>query len=424
MFYGWVAVAISFATQFLLAGCVFYVFGVLFKDLAADFQSGRLGISGIQMVMPWTGALIAPFVGRLAGRGHLRILITLGCLSTGLGLILSSKATELWQLYLIFSTFITLGANTMSGVCAAALVVNWFSRSRALALGISQIGASAGGMVLGPIAATLLGDFGWRGIYQLFGVVILICVPLVWYFTVGHPRDRGVAADGNPPEDSSAEAGQEAAPAFDTRAALRDHNLWFIAFATGVGFMISSSLVTHAVALATDAGVSPLRASWLLSLIAGGAVLGKVLFGSLADRVGERPAFYVSLLMQVAGLMAVMAVSGESALFACMGFLGLGLGGVLPLSAALAARVFGPAAFAPIMGLMMPLITPIVSAGTPFAGFIFDATGSYDLAFMVFSGALLAACVSLSRVQLPPAENPAREAASPRRGESAPIENS
>ena len=60
MLYGWVAVAISFTTPFLVAGGVFYVFGVVFKNLAADIQSGRPGVSDIPMAMPWTGALIAP----------------------------------------------------------------------------------------------------------------------------------------------------------------------------------------------------------------------------------------------------------------------------------------------------------------------------------------------------------------------------
>ena len=96
MFYGWIVVGVAFAAQFIAAGLVFYTFGVALKDLAADFDAGRLGISGIHLVMPWTGALMAPLVGRLAGAGHLRALLTAGALSIGAGFCLISQADELW----------------------------------------------------------------------------------------------------------------------------------------------------------------------------------------------------------------------------------------------------------------------------------------------------------------------------------------
>ncbi|MCH2170619.1 MFS transporter [Myxococcota bacterium] len=401
MFYGWVIVAVSFLTQFLISGCVFYVFGVVLKELVEEFGGGRFGVSGILMVMPWVGALIAPFVGRMAGQGHLRMLITVGTLATGVGLLWSTRATDLWQLYAIFSTLIVLGANTMSGVCSSALVVNWFTRRRALAVGISQIGASAGGMVMGPVAALLLEDLDWRELYAFFGWMMLACVPLVWWLTVGRPEDRGLAPDGAAISDEGSDSPPSPTPVFDTRAALRNRNLWLIAFVTGSGFMISSSVVAHSVALATDAGLDALSASWLLSLIAAGAVLGKLVFGELADRAGERPAFYISLVLQIAGLLGVTELKGEVSLFLSMAVLGLGIGGVLPLSAVLLARVFGPAAFAPVMGLMAPLFTPLVSVGPPFAGWVFDRTGSYDLAYWTFAGILAVAVVMLGRIELP-----------------------
>ena len=95
MFYGWVVVGGAFAAQFIAAGLVFYTFGVALTALAEDFGSGRLGISGIHLVMPWTGALIAPVVGRLAGAGHLRALFASGGVAIGAGFLLAASATEL-----------------------------------------------------------------------------------------------------------------------------------------------------------------------------------------------------------------------------------------------------------------------------------------------------------------------------------------
>jgi MFS family permease len=91
-----------------------------------------------------------------------------------------------------------------------------------------------------------------------------------------------------------------------------------------------------------------------------------------------------------------------------MALFGLGIGGNMPLSAALLARAFGPAAFGPMMGLMMPLLTPLVSSGTPLAGWIFDETGSYSYAFVIFLVLAMASLVALWQVRLPEADTAAR----------------
>jgi MFS family permease len=402
VFYGWIIVGVAFVTQFMLSGFVFYSFGVVLKELAADFGGGRTGVSAVHLVMPWTGALIAPFVGRWAGRGHLRLLMTLGAAATGTGLLLTARASHLWQLYVIFPTLISFGANTLGGVCASALVVNWFERRRATALGLSQIGASGGGMIMGPVAAALVASHGWRGTYTLFGLILLAMIPLLWILTVSHPQERGLRADGVPdPRGGSPDPAPAHAPAaFSTAGMFRDPNLWRVAFLTGVGFMLSSAVVTHIVAFGTDAGLDRLQASSLLSVMATGALIAKPIFGSLSDRVGERPSFAISLGLQGLGLLGVLQAPGGWGLFAVVALLGLGIGGNLPVSAALAARAFGTASFGPVLGLVMLLITPLVSVGTPFAGWIFDRTGSYAPAFWTFLAALALAGLVLWRVDL------------------------
>jgi MFS family permease len=400
VFYGWVVVGVAFVAQFIAAGLVFYTFGVALKDLAADFGSGRFGISGIHLVMPWTGAVMAPFVGRLAGAGHLRPLLIAGALSIGLGFVLVARATELWQLYLIYPVLMAFGANTLSGVGASALVVNWFSRRRATALAVSQIGASAGGMLMGPVAASLFADFGWRNTYLGFGIAVLALAPIIGWLTVGRPEERGLRPDNDPAPDDAESAATPAAE-FETRTALRDPNLWLIAYIAGMGFMLSSAVVTHIVALATDQGMDVVQASGLLSILAMGALAGKPLFGLLSDRFGERGAYALAIALEVLGLAGLTTAPGGSALLAVVVVFGLGIGGNLPLSSALLARAYGPAAFAPMMGLMMPLLTPLVSTGTPFAGWVFDETGSYSVAFGTFLVLAAGAWLALWRVRLP-----------------------
>ncbi len=72
----------------------------------------------------------------------------------------------------------------------------------------------------------------------------------------------------------------------------------------------------------------------------------------------------------------------------------------MPLGAALLARAFGPLAFGPMMGLMAPIMIPFQSIGAPLAGFVFDSTGSYQVAWYTFFVALIGACAILSLLRL------------------------
>ncbi|MBY0401343.1 MFS transporter, partial [Myxococcota bacterium] len=260
-------------------------------------------------------------------------------------------------------------------------------------------------------------------VYLGCGVVILAIAPVLAWLIVGRPADRGLQPDGvpaqttiagpapaMPPAPAATSAPTSAAAnsphaAGSARAALGELNIWLIAFITGVGFMLSGVIVTHLVAMATDAGVEDSRAANLITIMATVAAFGKVAFGRLADRAGERTAYAVAIGLEVIALCGLLLLPTSLALEGITAVLGLGIGGNLPLSAALIARTFGPTAFGPMMGLKTMLMTPLVATGTPFAGWIFDETGSYRIAFTVFLGLVVLSLAALWRVR--PADQPA-----------------
>jgi MFS family permease len=254
-------------------------------------------------------------------------------------------------------------------------------------------------MIMAPLTVSLFAEHGWRTVYLGFGITILAIAPLLAFAIVGRPEDRGLHPDGlAAPPNAAGRPSPHAAG--DARAALREPNLWLIAFITGVGFMLSSVVVTHLVAMATDSGIEPLRASRLLTLMATGALAGKVVFGRLADGAGERVAYAVAIAIEMVSLVGLLMLPRGWGLEGVTLLLGLGIGGNLPLSAALLARAFGPAAFGSMMGMKMLLLTPLVATGTPFAGWIFDTTGSYRWAFAIFLAFVTSSLVALWRVQL------------------------
>jgi MFS family permease len=160
-------------------------------------------------------------------------------------------------------------------------------------------------------------------------------------------------------------------------------------------------IMNHGYAFAVDRGIAPLRAAALLSAISVGAACGKLVFGGLAARLGERGAFFVAIACQLAGLVGLIELSTYAALVTAAGIYGLGIGGVAPLQAAFLAQGFGTRSFGPVMGLIAPLMIPFQIAGPPLAGYIFDTRGSYDLALWLFLLTTAVAALVLFLIRLP-----------------------
>jgi MFS family permease len=171
--------------------------------------------------------------------------------------------------------------------------------------------------------------------------------------------------------------------------------------------MATTALLNHVVAFGTDAGFARSRAALLVSILAGGAALGKLVFGWLSDRIGEPQAFAVSLGSQALGIAALVLVKGYPVTAGVALFTGIGLGGTLPLSSALLARAFGREIFGPMMGLMWPIAIPLQLTGPIIAGWVYDTSGSYRLAFWLFAGMLGVAIVLVRLVRLPASPGPA-----------------
>jgi len=389
-------VAVTFITQFLAMGFTFYSFGFVLKPIAEELEWSRTMVTMPPLATSLTVGVLSPFLGRWLARGSIRNAMTLGCLAMGLGLLLVARATEFWQFLVIFGSLVTFGTATMSGITTQALVVNWFEEKRTMALGVSLMGVSGSGILMVHVTSALIESGGWRHAYDTYGWVCLCAIPFVWLTVISRPSERNRESGGDVKDDSP----QATQPLISPRAALRERNLWVISVVSGLSFMGTTAVMTHLIPYATDIGFEASEAAWVMSALAAGAVSGKIVFGWLAERIGEQAALYVSLVSQGVGVAALILETPFAALLAIALGLGVGLGGVMPLVAALMARAFGPTEFGPMMGLMGPMMIPFQMVGAPIAAGVFDSTGSYDAAWFGFVGMLVLACAVLSQLRL------------------------
>jgi MFS family permease len=398
-------IALAFLTNYISVGFVFYSYGVFFKALVADFQGSRLGVSAGLTCMSLATATAAPIVGRFLDRGKARQLMTLGAVLMACAFALASRIESLWQFFLVLGCVMGPAVCMLGGLSSSTLVAAWFVERRGTALGIAAMGISVSGVLMPPLGTVLIDVIGWRNTFLVYGAIALFVVaPLTYRFVIATPEELGQLPDGEVPVAGSASTVRADERALSTREILSDARFWLIAIAIALNFMCLGAVLTHAVPHVTDLGVSPGAAALVLSAMAGAGAIGKPLFGALTDRMDKRATLALCTLLQLLGVWMLIYVRQYPLLIAAGLLFGLGMGGVVPLQGALVGAAFGRRAFGRVMGLMSPAMLPIQMIGVPFAGYVFDRSGSYRSAFLVFLAAFALSLGVLSRLRLPQLE--------------------
>lgn len=402
---GWRMVLVAFCVDFVAVGFFFYSYGVFFKSIAADFGGSRLGVSVGLSITQAVGAFVAPVVGRALDRYPLRNVMGAGAMLMGTGFLALSQVQTQAQFYLVLGVFIGLGASSMGSLATSKLVTNWFDRRRGTALGIAAAGVSLSGVVMPYISAELIGSFGWRAGFLFYGgFTLLVVVPLVFRFVVSRPEDVGLRPDGALPFVSAAGDDSPAKPRLSLRDVARNHNFWTIVLTFALLFCCMSATLTHMIPRLTDSGYSLVQASLVMSLCAGAAVFGKLTFGWLGDRMPLRRLLLVVIAMQFSGQLIMFVASGYWMTVLGAALFGYGLGGVVPTQGTIVGKTFGRERFGSVLGLMRPAMFPVQILGVPFAGWIFDVTGAYTLAFQIFLGIYFLAALTIAAYRPPSPE--------------------
>lgn len=393
IFYGWVIILVSSIVDFIAVGFFFYSYGAFFLPIAQELGGGtRLGVSlGVTLVNVAT-ATIAPYTGNLLDRLSIKRVMMTGILMASVGFYLLAQVHSMLQFYLVIVTFIALGTGTMGQISTAKLVTNWFVIKRGMALGIATMGISLSGMVMPPVTTWLISQFGWRGSLEIFSVITpVLLLPIVWRFVVDKPDDKGLAPDGIrrlPLEQTPANV---AATRTTWRNVLRIKLFWVLAINFGLNFCVVGATLVHLIPLARDMGINGYGAASALASGAFAGVIGKVFFGTLADRSNPRLALLYSIGSQLIGLLLILLANHLTALMVGTVIFGFGMGGGLPLQSTTVATMFGNADFGKVMGLMRPVMLPLQASGALLAGWLYDLRGSYTLVFSLFIGCYLLA---------------------------------
>lgn len=148
-------------TETISWGIMVYSFPVFLRAMESDFAASRIAVTGALSAALAISALVSVPVGRWLDRYGARILMTTGSALAGALLLLWSRVDNLFGLYMVWSMMGLAMAMTLYEPAFAA-VVRAFRQDRDRALLTVTLAAEFASTIFMPVAAWLLGQFGWR----------------------------------------------------------------------------------------------------------------------------------------------------------------------------------------------------------------------------------------------------------------------
>ena len=391
IFYGYWILAISFFCIFIHSGATVGAFSLFVKHLQTEFGWSRGEIMAAFSVLFLAMAVAGPFIGRLVDRYGVRVVISIGALTTGLGFILLSLMQNIWHFYLAYA-IIGIGTAANGAIPSTALVSNWFVKRRGTAIGIMSVGVGAGIFALVPLLGSyLIPNFGWRMSYLVLAVITWTLIPLALFMVKTKPADMGLYPDGV--ETGTGSPDMRTLPAIDKglslRMALGTSAFWLIALTFFTMESGSLGVVQNQVPYLQDIGFPLAVAANSLTGLGLGSAAGKFIFGWLCDKIPAKYACAISSVFLAVGTILLLNLKPESSLAAIWFYaiiFGLGGGGWLPTMSMLVNNNFGVSSYGAIFGLIS-FAQGIGGAAGPFlGGYMYDTMNTYRWAFLIFLG--------------------------------------
>ena len=349
-------------------------FTVFLKPISENFGWDRAQVVSVYSLTWLAGGLTAPVVGRLFDRYGPRTVYSLGLLLLGGAFLVASQAQALWQFQLSVGLAVGIGIAFIGNVPNSILLGRWFGARLPTAMAVVYSAAGAGVLVLLPASQLLIDHVGWRGAYQIFGIVALcLLIPLLllpWrLFSTGSPH---IAKKADPGFDDAG---------WTLASAMRHHAFWALFatfFFTAVGMY---ALAAQIVAYLIDAGFPPLQAAaaWGFS----GVVL---LFGMLGvtqldAMIGRRPSVLLSYAISIVGIILLWLLQFYPNFWLLTAFVvtfGSMIGSRGPLITATAMKIFRGERVGTIYGTISIGSGLGSGFGAWAGGLIHDWTHSYD----------------------------------------------
>src|SRR6266581_412774 len=362
------------------------VFGVYIKPMEAEFGWSRGALSGAAAISLLLLGAAGPAVGWLADRYGPRRVIVVSLLMLGSGAIGASFVQRLWHVYVTTGLLMALGAGGLAITTGSTVAARWFEARRGVAIGIAAGGMSAGQLVVIPLATVLTLWFGWRMSFLWQGVGLLVLVlPIALWLIGNDPAERGLRPYGatGPAQTVAQAAAAKEAQRVSVLDALGVPQFWLLMATFFVcGYTSNGMVLTHFMPHALEHNFSELQASMALAVMGAMNVLGTVSSGWICDRFGRRGPLAFFYFFRGVSLLFLLYVWNAPSLHVWAAIFGLNYISTVPPTTTLTANIFGRYSVGELSGWIFFAHQVGAALGAALAGWIYEWTGAYTIAFV------------------------------------------
>jgi len=374
--------------------------GLFMQPLTQDIRISVSDFTLALAVQNLAWGFLQPFAGALTVRYGFRAIMVAGSLLYVVGLAFMAGANGFLSV-MIGGGFL-IG---MSLACtAAAIAMSVAARAvpasvRSTVLGLVSGAGSLGALLSAPLGQMLNEGYGWRMGLVGFVVLSLLMIPAAWYagrvdkIPLPKPADDEI-------DNSSARVATKIA--FSNASFVVMTGAYFVC---GMQFVF---LTTHLPSYLAICGLDPMLSAQTLGMIGGFNVLGSIFFGWAGERWNKLAllgGIYIFRSIALAWYFTLPPTPATTLLFgAIMGFLWMGVG---PLVAGAVAEMFGLKWQAMIQGLAFMSHQVGSFLGAFGGGVLYDALGSYTMAWRIgvalgLAGGIIQVAFALIRPSGPP----------------------
>jgi MFS transporter, OFA family, oxalate/formate antiporter len=378
--YGWVVVASCTLMLTITFGLV-YSYSVFFKPLVEHFDWNRATVSLIYSASVIIRAVISIGIGWLADKyGARKLMICCGAM-IGLGFILSSQVQTLGQFILTYALVTSIGFSGAFCI-GTAIASRWFTKRRGLAVGIVSTGAGFGTLFIVPLDTHLVNLYQWQHAFIYCGAAAAVLIIGLAFLLRPAPSTPPTAEKSEEITVNSRAAVMSSGASI--REALTDSRMILFMVAILFFFFGVQMIMVHLVNYATDPGIgmNPLTAATLMSVIGAVSIGGRLLTGIGSDKIGlQRTLVFTSILLTLSFVILIFMKS-VWALYLFTVLFGICYGGEVSLVPLFVGKYWGTKNLATLVGFNSTANNIGGALGPWIAGIIFDATQSYEIAFI------------------------------------------
>ena len=368
---GWRIVAVCFLVATFGWAFGFYGQSVYLAELHRLHGWPASLISGATTFFYLFGAAVVVFVAEAVRKFGPRNCLVAGTSATAIAAISLGQVREPWQLYLA-NAMLAFGWAGMSLAMINNTLGLWFASKRGMAISLALNGASFGGIAGVPLLVIAIGHFGFSTAMMIAaGVMLALVVPTVLIF-VGRPPLLSAAA--------MASAADAPSATHIRKRALRDIAFLSVTTAFAVVLFAQVGFIVHLISF-LDPVIGRASATTAIALLTAMAVVGRVLFSTVIDRLNQRLASALSFLSQAAALAVLINFRNEVALIAACGVFGFSVGNLITLPSLIVQREFDARSFGVLVSLQTAIAQVTYAFGPGVVGVLRDLSGSYTLPF-------------------------------------------